>query len=80
MNAREQSDILVGKTVTVRSGGVEPSYYTDVHRQWVGHSGTVHAVVASHPRENPLVKVKLGPDQHVVFFRLADLEIHPDEP
>jgi hypothetical protein len=51
-----------------------------VHRQWIGATGVVHAIVPAQPRENPLVKVKFGPDEQVVFFRLFDLDLVPDEP
>jgi len=39
--------VLVGKSVTVRSDGAEPSYFTDLHRQRVGSTGVVHAIVAT---------------------------------
>jgi hypothetical protein len=72
--------VLVGKTVAVRAGGAEPAYYTDVHRRHVGDVGVVHAIVPAQPRDNPLVKVKFGPDDQIVFFRLSELEVDRDEP
>jgi len=71
--------VLVGKSVTVRSDGAEPSYFTDLHRQRVGSTGVVHAIVATQPRGNPLVKVKFAPNDQIVFFRLSELDVHPDE-
>jgi hypothetical protein len=72
--------VLVGKTVTVRHSEVEPSYFTDVHRSRVGGAGVVHAVVPAQPRDNPLIKVKFGPDDQIVFFRLSELDVRHDEP
>jgi hypothetical protein len=71
--------VLVGKTVTVRRLDVEPSYFTDVHRSRVGGSGVVHAIVPAQPRDNPLVKVKFGPEDQIVFFRLSELDVRHEE-
>ena len=67
--------VIVGKVVTVRIPAAEPSYFTDLHRRWIGASGTVHAIVNAQPRDNPLIKVKFGDEQQVVFFRLSDLDL-----
>jgi hypothetical protein len=77
---QDRPKVLVGKTVVVRLSHPEPSYYTDVHRRWIGQAGVVHAIVPAQPRENPLVKVKFGPDDQVVFFRRSDLDIVPPPP
>jgi hypothetical protein len=68
----------VGKSVSVRHVASEPEYFTDVHRQWIGKSGRVHAVVPSVPRDNPLVKVGFDEGTQIVFFRLSDLDVHAD--
>jgi len=66
---------------SVRTPGYEPTYFTDVHRGYVGSTGIVHAIVPAVPREDPLVKVKFPPDDRIVFFRLSDLDVRdPDEP
>jgi hypothetical protein len=79
MNERPKS--IVGMAALVRTSGDEPPYYTDVHRAHVGATGVVHAIVAAVPRDNPLVKVKFGPDEKIVFFRLSELDVRPpDEP
>ena len=70
---------LVGRTVTVRQG-TQPDYFTDAHRQWIGRSGRVHAVVAGDDRVNPLVKVGFEEGTRVVFFRLSELDVDPDSP
>lgn len=67
--------VLVGKSVAVRVSGQEPSYFTDVHRNRVGAVGIVHAVVTAQPRDNPLIKVKFGPENQIVFFRLSELDV-----
>jgi hypothetical protein len=53
----------------------EPSYFTDVHRRWIGSTGRVHAVIPGQPRENPLVKVGFEDGTQIVFYRLADLDV-----
>jgi hypothetical protein len=58
----------------------EPSYFTDVHRRWIGSTGRVHAVVPGQPRENPLVKVGFEDSAHIVFYRLADLDVDAGAP
>jgi len=79
MNERPKS--IVGMAALVRASGDEPPYYTDVHREHVGATGIVHAIVAAVPRENPLVKVKFPPDDQIVFFRLSELDVRdPNEP
>jgi hypothetical protein len=84
MRVNERPSVLVGRSVAVRSGVPEPGYFTDVHRQWVGRTGRVHAVVPGQPRENPLVKVGFDDGAQIVFFRLADLDVdreaQPDVP
>ena len=72
--------VLVGKTVTVRVSEVEPQYFTEIHRRWAGASGVVHAIVPAQPRDNPLVKVKFGPEEQIVFFRLSELDVLTEEP
>ena len=69
----ERPGVLVGRSVTVRTGGPEPSYYTDVHRRFAGRTGRVHAVVPAEPRENPLIKVGFDEGTSIAFFRLGDL-------
>ena len=68
--------VLVGKPVSVRPTHQPPDYFTDVHRRWIGKTGRVHAVVASVPRDNPLVKVGFDEGTQIVFFRLRDLDVH----
>jgi hypothetical protein len=70
--------VLVGKSVSVRHTPEEPGYFTDVHRNWIGKTGRVHAVVPSVPRENPLVKVGFDEGTQIVFFRLSELDVHAD--
>jgi hypothetical protein len=67
--------VLVGRSVSVRATDPEPSYFTDVHRRWIGSTGRVHAVIPGQPRENPLVKVGFEDGTQIVFFRLADLDV-----
>jgi hypothetical protein len=68
--------VLVGRSVAVRESDPEPAYFTDVHRRWIGSTGRVHAVVPGLPRENPLVKVGFEDGTQIVFYRLADLDVH----
>ena len=68
--------VLVGRSVAVREPDPEPAYFTDVHRRWIGSTGRVHAVVPGEPRENPLVKVGFEDGTQIVFYRLADLDVH----
>jgi hypothetical protein len=70
--------VLVGRSVSVRATHPEPSYFTDVHRRWIGSTGRVHAVVPGQPRENPLIKVGFEDGTQIVFYRLADLDIDAD--
>jgi hypothetical protein len=70
--------VLVGKAVSVRHTHPQPDYFTDVHRLWIGKSGRVHAVVASAPRDNPLVKVGFDEGTQIVFFRLSELDVHAE--
>ncbi len=70
--------MLVGKSVTVRGHDSVPAYFTDLHRQCIGKSGRVHAVVPSQPRDNPLIKVGFDEGTQIVFFRLHDLDVHSD--
>ena len=78
---KERPKAIVGLGALVRVPEVEPAYFTDAHRRHIGAAGIVHAIVPAQPRDNPLVKVKFPPDDRIVFFRLADLEIRdPDEP
>ena len=56
----------------------QPEYFTDTHRQWIGKSGRVHAVVASVPRDNPLVKVGFDEGTQIVFFRLSELDVRAE--
>ncbi len=72
--------MLVGRSVAVRDTQPEPAYFTDRHRRFVGKSGRVHAIVASAPRGNPLVKVGFDEGTQIVFFRLSDLAIGADAP
>ena len=67
---------IVGKLATVKSHVKAPSYFTPVHERWIGKTGRVHAVVAGAPRDNPLVKLGFEDGTQIVFFRLADLELH----
>ena len=67
---------LVGKAVTIRERRPQPQYFTDVHRSWIGKTGRVHAIVPSVPKDDPLVKVGFDEGTHIVFFRLADLDVH----
>jgi len=77
----ERPKSIVGMAASVRSPDDEPSYFTDVHRGYVGSTGIVHAIVPAVPRDNPLVKVKFPPDDRIVFFRLSELAVRdPDEP
>jgi hypothetical protein len=81
--ASSRPTVLVGKSAAVRTTDRQPGYFTDAHRRWIGKTGRVHAVVPSIPKDNPLVKVGFDEGRHIVFFRLADLEIGPgdaDEP
>lgn len=71
----EKPGVLVGRSVTVRARNAEPEYFTDVHRAWIGHSGRVHAVVATDDRSDPLVKVGFEGGTQIVFYRLADLDV-----
>jgi hypothetical protein len=59
---------------------MEPSYFTEVHRRWIGSTGRVHAVVPGQPRENPLVKVGFEDGAHIVFYRLAELDVDVGAP
>ena len=72
--------VLVGRSVSVRESLPEPSYFTDVHRRWIGSTGRVHAVVPGQPRENPLVNFGLEDGSEIVFFRLADLDVDTGAP
>jgi hypothetical protein len=72
--------VLVGRSVSVRETHPEPSYFTDVHRRWIGSTGRVHAVVPGQPRENPLVKVGFENGTQIVFYRLADLDVDAGAP
>jgi hypothetical protein len=76
--AAERSGVLVGKPVSVRHAHQQPDYFTDVHRQWIGKTGRVHAVVAAVPRGNPLVKVGFDEGTQIVFFRLSELEVQTE--
>lgn len=40
----------------------------------------MHAVVPALPRDNPLVKVKFGSEDQIVFFRLSELDVRHEEP
>lgn len=66
--------------MTVRVSEVEPQYFTDVHRRRIGAIGVVHAIVPAQPRDNPLVKVKFGSEDQIVFFRLSELDVLTEEP
>ncbi len=72
--------VLVGKAVRVRESPSEPKYFTDLHRQYIGKMGRIHAIVASMPRDNPLVKVGFAEGTQIVFFRLTDLEVEEGIP
>ncbi|MBV8164531.1 MAG: hypothetical protein JOZ91_09700 [Candidatus Eremiobacteraeota bacterium] len=71
---------LVGKAATVRDPQPQPRYFTDVHRESIGKTGRVHAIVPSVPKDDPLVKVGFDEGTHIVFFRLADLDVHDAVP
>ena len=58
----------------------QPRYFTNVHRLWIGKTGRVHAIVPSVPKDDPLVKVGFDEGKRIVFFRLADLEVHDAVP
>ncbi|HEY7980232.1 MAG TPA: hypothetical protein VID19_02015 [Candidatus Eremiobacteraceae bacterium] len=74
----DRPKVLVGRSVSVRATHPEPSYFTDVHRRWIGNTGRVHAVIPGQPRENPLVKVAFEEGTQIVFYRLADLDVDGD--
>lgn len=74
----ERPKVLVGRSVTVHSRDVEPAYFTDVHRAWIGKVGRVHAVVPGDGGD-PLVKVGFEEGTQIVFYRLADLRVDPDD-
>jgi hypothetical protein len=76
----DRPKVLVGRSVSVREAVPEPSYFTDVHRRWIGSTGRVHAVVPGQPRENPLVKVGFEDGSEIVFFRLEDLDVDTGAP
>jgi hypothetical protein len=76
--ARERPGVLVGKPVSVRHKNQQPGYFTDAHRKWIGKTGRVHAVVASEPRDNPLVKVGFDEGTQIVFFHLSELDVHAE--
>ncbi|HLW36973.1 MAG TPA: hypothetical protein VKR99_00955 [Candidatus Eremiobacteraceae bacterium] len=71
---------LVGATVTVTPHEQTPAYFTPLHKEWIGKDGRVHAVLAGERRDDPLVKVGFADGTRIVFFRLADLTVHADEP
>lgn len=77
---QQRKGVLVGCAVSVREQGPQRSYFTDLHRRWVGKAGRVHAVVPGSSRDNPLVKVGFEGGTHIVFYRLADLVVHRAEP
>ena len=78
---QDRPKAIVGLTAIVRETNVEPSYFTDIHRRYVGAEGVVHAIVPAVPRDNPFVKLKFPPDDRVVFFRFSDLDVRtPEEP
>ncbi|HME81948.1 MAG TPA: hypothetical protein VKF82_07705 [Candidatus Eremiobacteraceae bacterium] len=70
----DKEKVLVGRSVSVRARDVEPEYFTDVHRAWVGHAGRVHAIVPGGA-DNPLIKVGFADGTQIVFYRLADLDV-----
>ena len=76
----ERPKVLVGKSVAVRTTAAPPDYFTAVHREKIGATGVVHAVVGPRGAENPLIKVKFPPDNRIVFFRLIDLEVLEQAP
>jgi hypothetical protein len=69
---------LVGLAATVRPVHPQPSYFTALHRSVVGKTGRVHAIVPTAHKSDPLVKVGFDEGTQIVFFHLADLEIHDD--
>lgn len=69
--------VLVGRRVTVRAGA-QPDYFTAAHRERIGQSGRVHAVVAGQEHDNPLVKVGFEAGTRIVFFRLTELDVDSD--
>ncbi|MDQ6824149.1 MAG: hypothetical protein M3007_01645 [Candidatus Eremiobacteraeota bacterium] len=71
---------LVGALVTVKAQEKRPDYFTARHEDWIGKTGRVHAVVAGPSGDDSLVKVGFAEGTQIVFFRLADLEVHGDEP
>ena len=73
----DRPGVLVGKRVVVRAPQSAPAYFGDLHHVYVGSTGVVHAVVASEPSDNPLVKVKFPPDNRIVFYRLSELDVLP---
>jgi hypothetical protein len=77
MQSRDESKVLVGRTVTVRALGDDRAYFTDAHRAWIGRSGRIHAVVPGD-RDNPLIKVGFEEGTKIVFYRLADLDVDRD--
>jgi hypothetical protein len=79
-DASNRPGVLVGKSAAVRTADRQPAYFTNIHRQCIGKTGRIHAVVPSVPRDNPLVKVGFDDGKHIVFFRLADLEVTPQTP
>src|SRR5579864_3430599 len=70
---------LVGATVAVKAQADTPAYFTPVHQQWIGKTGRVHAIVPGSTRDNPLVKVGFEGGTRIVFFRLHDLDVQPEE-
>ncbi len=77
---RERPGVVVGRAATVIAAHPEPDYFTDLHRAFVGQAGRVHAVIASPPRGNPLVKVGFEDGKRIVFYRLSELAIDRDAP
>ena len=77
-DAMPRTGVLVGRAVTIRASESQPSYFTEVHRSWIGKTGRVHAIVPALPRDNPLVKVGFDEGTEIVFYRLSELEIHED--
>lgn len=75
-----RSGVLVGRAVTIRASDPQPPYFTDVHRNRIGKTGRVHAIVPALPRDNPLVKVGFDEGTEIVFYRLSELEVHDADP
>jgi hypothetical protein len=67
---------LVGMAATVLDKRPQPAYFTNVHRDRIGQTGRVHAIVPPVPKDDPLVKVGFDEGTHIVFFRLGDLDVH----